>query len=53
MSTVIFLLSTFLVSWTGAINIAKVFKGESIPWGNFVLFALGLTGVVAGCMGVY
>lgn len=53
MSTVIFLLCTFLASWMGTVNLARLIRGASIEWGNFVLFALGVTGIVAGCMGVY
>jgi hypothetical protein len=43
----VLLIFVFLVAWMGFINIVKAVRGESIAWGNFVLSAIGITGIVA------
>ena len=37
----------FLAAWMGFINIVKAVRGESIPSGNFLLSAIGITGIIA------
>lgn len=46
-SKLVLLIFVFLAVWMGFINIVKAVRGESIAWGNFVLSAIGITGIVA------
>lgn len=53
MSTIILLLSTFLTFWMGSLLAVKTVGKNDIPWANFVLFAIGATGITAHFFGLY
>ena len=53
MSTIILLLSVFLTFWMGSLLVAKTVSKNDIPWANFVLFAIGATGIAAHFLGLY
>ena len=37
----------FIAVWWGSVNLVKSIHGNHIPWGNFLLFAIGVTGTIA------
>lgn len=37
----------FITVWMGAINVTKIIYRNSIPWGNLIIMALGITGIIA------
>ena len=53
MTNIILIVSIFLAFWMGTITIARVVNGFDVPAFNFVIFALGCTGVAAHFFGIY
>lgn len=52
-ATIILLISTFLTIWFGSIIIACLIAKQAIPSLNFIVFAIGATGILAHFYGLY
>lgn len=53
MRAVLFIFSMFIAVWWTSVNLAKLIKGERIPWLNFVFMAAGLTAVITYIMNIW
>lgn len=46
-SKIILLIFIFLTVWWSLVNIGKLTLRDEVPWGNLLLNAIGVTGVIA------
>ena len=46
-SKMLLIVFIFITVWMGTVNVIKAIYRDKIPYGNFIIMALGITGIIA------
>ena len=53
MNSFLYALAIFISVWGVSLNVAKLIRGESLPFWNFVIMSAGITAVITKCIGLW